>query len=154
MMPLSQVGVTTFPIGERAGFTDFAGTTVHGEKFQLSQDSGVTVVNAWASWCDPCTVEWPILQASAAKHPQVHFVGVNVNDDKASALAFLKKHGDNYIHVMDPDMAITTKTHLVPGGGLPVTLVLDQNHNIAARFIGKVTADKLDSILAGLAAEK
>jgi len=154
MMPLSQVGVTTFPVGERAAFTDFNGTTVHGKKFHLAQDSGVTVVNAWASWCDPCTVEWPILQASAASHPGVHFVGVNVNDDKTAALAFLAKHGDNYDHVMDPDMVITAKTHLVPGGGLPITLVLDHNHNIAARFIGKVTADKLDSILAGLATEQ
>ncbi len=154
MMPLNQVGVTTFPIGERAAFSDFSGTTVHGEHFELSQESGPTVVNAWASWCDPCTAEWPILQDSAAMHPNVHFVGINVNDDKSSALAFLKKHGDNYVHVMDQDMAITAKTHLVPGGGLPVTLVLDHNHNIAARFIGKVTADKLDSILAGLATEK
>ncbi len=151
MMPLSAVGVTTFPVGERAPFTSFTGTTVHGKAFDLASEHGVTVINAWASWCDPCTAEWPILQQAAASHPQVHFIGVNVNDDKNAALTFLKKYGDNYPHVMDPNMEIIAKTNLVPGGGLPVTLVLDQNHNIAARFIGKVTADKLDSILSELA---
>ena len=44
------------------------------------------VVNAWASWCGPCRLEFPDFQAvSAERGDEVAFLGVNVDDSTDAA---------------------------------------------------------------------
>ena len=47
------------------------------------------VVNVWASWCEPCERETPMLTAAAADHPGVRFVGVNTQDSREGAESFI-----------------------------------------------------------------
>ena len=44
------------------------------------------VVNAWASWCDPCEYEMPLFQRAAVRFGRrVAFLGVNPDDARATA---------------------------------------------------------------------
>jgi cytochrome c biogenesis protein CcmG, thiol:disulfide interchange protein DsbE len=79
---------------------DFSLQLFDGSTFQLSETlaSGKpVVVNFWASWCGPCADEAPALQAAFRRNgDRIAFVGVNVQDTDADALAFLRKYGVSY----------------------------------------------------------
>lgn len=58
----------------------------------------VVIVDFWASWCEPCKVELPALNALYKKYKGqgLEVVGVNVDDDIKDAKTFLKDHGVSF----------------------------------------------------------
>ena len=50
------------------------------------------VVNKWASWCGPCRFEFPFFQRLATQYRgRVAFLGVDAQDNRGDAEAFLKQ---------------------------------------------------------------
>jgi thiol-disulfide isomerase/thioredoxin len=83
------------------------------------------VVNVWASWCGPCRLEFPDLQAvSADRGDQVAFVGVDTFDSDDAANGFLDELPLPYPSVTDPDQEVKKELGL---RGLPGTAFYDQN---------------------------
>jgi cytochrome c biogenesis protein CcmG/thiol:disulfide interchange protein DsbE len=81
------------------------------------------VVNIWAAWCGPCREELPILQSAALSHgKRVAFVGVDLRDDRGSAVGLLRQIPLTYPSYDDPDGQIFTGYHLV---GTPSTIFYD-----------------------------
>lgn len=65
------------------------------------------VVNVWASWCGPCQEEFPTFQKLSAKFgKRVAFLGVNSEDEDASAKTFLREDPVPYPSYLDHDKAI------------------------------------------------
>jgi cytochrome c biogenesis protein CcmG/thiol:disulfide interchange protein DsbE len=56
------------------------------------------LVNLWASWCVPCRDEAPVLERFARRHRDgdTTVVGINVQDNRDDALAFLLSHPTTY----------------------------------------------------------
>lgn len=61
------------------------------------------LLNVWASWCQPCREEIPVLDAYAAQPDAVPVVGVDVRDDATAALRLLADLGATYPSVVDTD---------------------------------------------------
>jgi thiol-disulfide isomerase/thioredoxin len=129
------------------------GTTLAGLPLSTNRLDGILVINAWASWCQTCVAEWPTLQEVAASHPHIKFLGLNESDTKASALKFLQDHPTRYGNIFDPHNEVLGSIPSLQSLAIPTTLVLDKQHRIAARIMGQVKADSLNSILDDLSAE-
>jgi thiol-disulfide isomerase/thioredoxin len=135
------VGVTTFAVGDRPSIPDIAGTTLDGSRLALSSLRGhVVVLNVWASWCEPCRDESPLLGrvAAATSSSGVRFVGMDEQDQADAARAFAASSHTTYPHVLDADGRLLRSLRLLPSSGIPSTLVLDDTGAVAARIIGPV----------------
>ena len=65
------------------------------------------VVNQWASWCAPCRAEFPFFRAQAVRLAgRVAFLGVNSQDSRSGAAAFLKERPVPFPHFYDGDASV------------------------------------------------
>lgn len=88
------------------------------------------VVNAWASWCDPCAREMPLFARVAARFGRrVAFLGVNAGDKRPPAEAFLREHWVPYPSYEDPDEQIARAIGVRVG--LPTTVFYDRDGEVA-----------------------
>ena len=130
------------PLGTGAPFTDAD-----------LRDGEIKLVNFWASWCAPCRVEHPNLEALAAEG--VEILGVNYKDTPEQALKFLGDLGNPYAAIG----ADATGRMAIDWGvyGVPETFVVDGEGKVLFRFAGPVTERVIESrlrpVLEGRAAE-
>lgn len=79
------------------------------------------VVNVWASWCPPCIAEMPLLaQAARDLTDQVQFLGINIEDDRSSALQLLADMGVTFPSVEDRS-GDTRAPLTIPGPPSPIS---------------------------------
>jgi cytochrome c biogenesis protein CcmG, thiol:disulfide interchange protein DsbE len=129
------------PAPAAAGFS-LAALGQAGQRVSLSQYQGKPViVNFWASWCEPCQTETPLI-ASWYKQQKgrVALVGLDENDHTASALTFAHAKGITYPIGSDP---ITTAASAYGVVDLPQTFFLNAEHRIVERVLGAVTKAEL-----------
>ncbi len=112
-----------------------------GQDVTLSDLRGkIVVLNFWASWCEPCELEAPVLDQVAAKYrvsPQeVVVLGVDVQDLREKALEFAKNNGITYPSLRDGEDDVKN-AYQVPA--LPETFVIDQEGRIALKVAGQLT---------------
>ena len=114
--------------------------------FELAdmKDGQVKLVNYWASWCAPCRVEHPNLEALREQGLPIY--GVNYKDNPANALDFLAELGNPYEAVGQDGngrMALNWGVY-----GVPETYVIDGAGRIVTRHAGPVTQRVIEGVLA------
>jgi cytochrome c biogenesis protein CcmG/thiol:disulfide interchange protein DsbE len=113
-----------------------------GQQVSLSQYQGKPViVNFWASWCEPCQQETPLLASwYEQQHGHVVLLGLDENDTTANALKFAHAKGVSYPIGFDPRVTVA----LAYGAdGLPQTFFLNAKHRIVDHVLGAVTKAEL-----------
>jgi cytochrome c biogenesis protein CcmG/thiol:disulfide interchange protein DsbE len=116
--------VQTIALSDLPGFTD-----------ETLRDGQVKLVNFWASWCAPCRVEHPNLEALADQGVPIY--GVNYKDKPEAALKFLAELGNPYVGIGQDD---TGRMGLNWGVyGVPETYVIDGEGRILMRHAGPIT---------------
>jgi cytochrome c biogenesis protein CcmG/thiol:disulfide interchange protein DsbE len=105
------------------------------------------VVNFWASWCDPCVREFPLLRQAAAGHrpDRLAVVGVLSGDSPAAARPFLRRHNATWPIALDPNTTTATAWGAV---GLPHTYFIRPDGTLASHQLGELTQASLDRQLA------
>ena len=124
-LPVLVAGDGVGPVGAQVSTADMRGRIV--------------VLNFWASWCDPCRLEAPILEEVARRYRagrQVTVVGVDVQDLREKALAFVRDNGLSYPSLRDGEDDAQRK-YQVPA--LPETFVIDARGRIALHVAGQLT---------------
>jgi cytochrome c biogenesis protein CcmG/thiol:disulfide interchange protein DsbE len=113
----------------------------------------VVVLNVWASWCDPCREEVPLLQKThEAIAPQGGVVlGVDTQDASDKAIAFLKERDATFPSLRDKDRSYGRELGVT---GYPETFLIDRSGRIAALRRFPVTQAWLDQHLPKLLAEQ
>jgi thiol-disulfide isomerase/thioredoxin len=90
--------------GDRAA--DFDKQLAGGGHLKLSSLRGkVVLVDFWASWCEPCKKELPLLDKLATKLRArgIEIVTVNIDDDASKADSFLNDKGIRGLTVVRDD---------------------------------------------------
>lgn len=123
-----------------------AGPTLDGGRFDLADHRGrVVVINVWASWCEPCRREYPLLEQAARElGPRgVQLVGIDTQDTVEDAKAFLEEMGgENFPNVLDPDSRVALEWGVF---GVPETFVVDRNGWLRAKHIGELPPGWIDA---------
>jgi cytochrome c biogenesis protein CcmG/thiol:disulfide interchange protein DsbE len=114
-----------------------------GRQLSLQSMAGhPVIVNFFASWCEPCQKETPLIaRFYRAGQGHVAVIGVDVNDSAAKAMAFVRRSGVTYPVAVDPMPMKAAIAYNLPG--LPATFFLNARHLIVKRVYGPVTEAEL-----------
>jgi thiol-disulfide isomerase/thioredoxin len=159
-------GVCPLPEADRRAVPDLAlpvlvtdatrdAVPASGELSLADLQGRVVIVNFWASWCGPCRIEQPDLNAAWALLPadEVVIVGVNIEDTEANALAHLKEFGVPYVSLFDPVNALAGRFEGIGARTIPSTVFLDREGRVAARLLGLAGLGEIVGLADALASE-
>src|SRR3954469_2428704 len=118
-----------------------------GQKSLASFRGKPVILNFWASWCDPCRIEAPLLEQAqhrlAARGGTV--LGVTYRDASPDSEKFVRKFDLTYPSLRDVDGQLAKDYGT---RALPETFVIDRTGRVAAIQRGVVDRRFLDAALA------
>jgi thiol-disulfide isomerase/thioredoxin len=126
-----------------AALPDSSGTVHH-----LSDYRGhPLVLNFWATWCEPCRREIPLLQAlHQDQGDSVQIVGVAVDFQK-DVLPYARALGITYPLLMGEKGGLAAVTAFGMDTAFPFTIFADSGGDIVAVKVGELHADEAKLIL-------
>ncbi len=123
-------------------------------------DAKLTMLNVWATYCDPCLKEMPYLGELSAEYDpsQFQIVGLisDVNDDADEvtldyARELIGETGADYRHLLFNDSLYSTVISEVTA--VPTTFFLDQNGAVVYATVGSRDKTAWKEIIDGLLAQ-
>ncbi len=138
---------TTAENESRRSAPDFTLPLLSGVDFALSEHRGIAVIiDFWATWCSPCEVQMPVLDALWKRRSghDLMVVGVSVDTDPAEVIAaWVAERGIEYpIALGDQELAMRYGVI-----GFPTLLVIDPNGGIHTQHVGVLSRPELEEIL-------
>ncbi|MEO6835884.1 MAG: TlpA disulfide reductase family protein [Candidatus Tumulicola sp.] len=107
--------------------------TLDGGAFHVADARGrLLFLDFYASWCEPCKVELPLVEAWAKNHPDAIVVPVDVAEPRAVVGAFARKYGLRRV-AFDP---AGNAQGIFAIGGFPTVIVVDPAGRIRAKWVG------------------
>jgi len=143
---------TTSNIAPDFSWQNSAGNIVH-----LSDLRGkVVLLDFWATWCGPCRMTIPHVEALYEKYKNNGVVVMGVNLDSASKRKnveeFIKTHDMHYLVISDAKGVVASRYGAT---SIPRFFIIDKNGGIAFTKIGydpnmeKIISDEIDKLLKG-----
>ncbi len=128
---------------------DFSLVMLHSDSgksaLSLSDFKGKPIVlNFWASWCQPCKEELPLLENAwkqmQAQKKDIVFLGIDFQESSSDAMSFLQLHGITYLAGLDANGSIANKYGVT---SLPQTIFIDRNGKVTSREPQELTTQEL-----------
>jgi cytochrome c biogenesis protein CcmG/thiol:disulfide interchange protein DsbE len=144
---------------------DFTLKDLDGKSWKLSDLKGkkVVMIDFWATWCNICKREMPILQKVYLEYKDkgVEFFGIALDDaDKIKQIRkILVEKGVTYPVLIDQDQKVATEVYQL-AGPIPYKVVIDLNGIIVYDHVGDYVdyppeiVDVFDQILEAAPAKK
>lgn len=131
--------ITTYDTNQIGSYSD--------TKIQLSRLKGkVVVLNIWASYCEPCKDEAPMLERvwRDLEDNDVVFIGVANNDVERNSLAYLDEFGVTYPNAPDEGGKIYDR---YGASGIPETFIIAPDGKVTKHFISGMSERELRSAI-------
>jgi cytochrome c biogenesis protein CcmG, thiol:disulfide interchange protein DsbE len=138
----SSIGARATPSEERRPAPELEGAVLVPPPVRLADLRGKpALINFWASWCVPCREEAPHLaRFERDMKGRAQLVGVDFQDAKSDALAFVREFRWRFPNMHDPAGALAARYGIA---GLPTTYVLDRRGRIVRALTGPQTLEGL-----------
>jgi thiol-disulfide isomerase/thioredoxin len=128
-------------------------TGIHLEKLQtedihkLIVSNDITVLNFWATWCEPCVEEIPVFTKIQNTHKRVTIIGISMDELKIQdqVQSFARKHSMNYrVAIWTGDDFEQMVNSIDPkwDGPIPATFIFKKGR-LAYSKTGPVTVEEL-----------
>ena len=117
-----------------------------GARMKLSEMSDkIVILDFWASWCQPCAMQAPILDRIARRYPDdVVVLGINVDDPPEKAKHYAVQKGLSYPILTD----IAGEAQTAYGASsLPTIVLIDKRGRIKTLVRGLVREAALERVL-------
>ena len=132
-----------------------------GDTFNPAKNQGkITVINFWGTWCSGCLKELPYFDQIATEYKdEVTVLAIHTDmlfdDANFSAAQYVLENYPDSDMIFGKDELMTEVnadeyyTMLGGSGAYPITLILDGEGIIIAKFMHEVTYDELKSVIEG-----
>ena len=141
----------SYQAGSRPLAPEVTATSLTGSTIKLSSYRGkVVVLNFWGSWCPPCRDEGPTLAVLDQQYQSkgVAFLGDDVGDTPANALAFTRSIGITYPSINDPGYAVVQDfSQVAPVSDTPTTVVIDKTGHVVGMVLGQASYGEMTTLL-------
>nr|WP_246385453.1 DsbE family thiol:disulfide interchange protein [Novosphingobium hassiacum] len=101
------------------------------------------LLNVFASWCVPCAIESPQLDALAKQGVEID--GVAIRDRKEDVARFLATNGNPFQRIGKDDLSEVQLG--IGSSGVPETFVIDGKGVIRYQHLGEIRPEDMDLIL-------
>jgi peroxiredoxin len=134
--PFEKAGVVELKEGQKAPALALA--TLDGGRTTLADHRGkLVVLNFWATWCQPCALEMPSLEALWRRYRDRGLVVVAVSVDRGSPRNLLEPYVSNlkltFPILLDPDAKTSDGWRVT---ALPATFLITPNGDAAGMAVG------------------
>jgi thiol-disulfide isomerase/thioredoxin len=104
-----------------------------GGDFRVADQRGrVLFLDFYASWCTPCRLELPLIEAWARTHPEAAVVPIDVGETRSVATQFAQRSNLRNV-VLDPG---SNARALFAVDGFPTVVVIDGAGYVRAKWEG------------------
>jgi cytochrome c biogenesis protein CcmG, thiol:disulfide interchange protein DsbE len=119
----------------------------HGQSSLAAYRGEVVVLNFWASWCEPCQVEAPLLERFQPLLERHHatVLGVTYLDATPDSLSFVRDHHLSYRSLRDNSGKFA---HAYGTDQLPESFVLNRSGDVVAVSRGEIEEPFMKNALA------
>lgn len=129
-------------------FLDLVADDPHGRPLRFKDFAGkIRIIDIWATWCGPCRMTIPELNALYDRHRArgVVVIGISVDDDTAAVLEFQAQVPMRYPTAMfNPSL----RSLLGQPEAIPTTYLVDRAGKLKRRYVGYVDAATIEADLA------
>ena len=106
---------------------------LEGGTFRIADQRGhVVFLDFYASWCEPCKIELPLVERWRSSHPNAVVVPVDVGEPRRVAADFARRYGLRGV-ALDPGVSARP---LFGVEGFPTIVVIDPSGDIRAKWEG------------------
>jgi len=118
---------------------DFTLKDIDGKTWKLSDLKGkkVVMIDFWATWCNICKREMPILQKVYQEYQGkgVEFLGIALDENEAAIKKVVREKGVTYPTLVDKDTKVATEIYQL-SGPIPYKVVIDLSGTIVYDHVG------------------
>lgn len=133
-------------VNVNAAVPSFVLPGLDGNLISSEQWSGkIILINFWATWCDPCLEELPVLDETYRAHPgEIIVLGIAVGENADEVKQFLSDKHITYPILLDEDRRVSVAFQIF---GFPTTYFIDQGGIIRAKHVGVLSPRLMEQYL-------